>query len=109
MSLILYSEHESYLSFCLLVVTCDWLPVSPAILRVRLCNKSLKKRKEKKKKRVNLNKFNGKNDSNTKIKIKFYLRSAQCVSERMQNRRLRNGQTFTGPRAFSRQNVFPFF
>ena len=30
----------------------------------------------------------------------------QCISERMQNRRLRNGQTFTGARAFSRQKCF---
>ena len=33
-------------------------------------------------------------------------RLAQCISERMQNRRLRNGQTFTGARAFSRQKCF---
>ena len=31
---------------------------------------------------------------------------SQCISERMQNRRLRNGQTFTGARAFSRQKCF---
>ena len=34
---------------------------------------------------------------------------AQCISERMQNRRLRNGQTFTGARAFSRQKCFVQF
>ena len=32
--------------------------------------------------------------------------ATQCISERMQNRRLRNGQTFTGARAFSRQTRF---
>ena len=34
---------------------------------------------------------------------------SQCISERMQNRRLRNGQTFTGARAFSRQKCFVQF
>ena len=37
---------------------------------------------------------------------KICISSAQCISERMQNRRLRNGQTFTGARAFSRQKCF---
>ena len=35
--------------------------------------------------------------------------TTQCISERMQNRRLRNGQTFTGARAFSRQKCFVQF
>ena len=35
--------------------------------------------------------------------------ASQCISERMQNRRLRNGQTFTGARAFSRQKCFVQF
>ena len=39
-------------------------------------------------------------------KIRTY---SQCISERMQNRRLRNGQTFTGARAFSRQKCFVQF
>ena len=30
----------------------------------------------------------------------------QCISERMQNRRLRNGQTFTGARAFFAPKMF---
>ena len=40
---------------------------------------------------------------------KFHSASTQCISERMQNRRLRNGQTFTGTRAFSRQKCFVQF